>query len=222
MSWCHFHFCLYDARRGLVKSTSCRSLWSSFMGFTAVKSTVSLSLIEHCPPDVNPEFVMVFPRIQLHGSVDFSSFGIVHSRHDTGPVNSSKKSSMCFVMKYCPTSTVFRNPAWADSTFGPDHFWPRPLFGRLRLVASKGGWGEQNFALFSLSCHMFLSLWGSLRGILVVCLKCRGTEMCTFGVLGLLCDAPAAQSRLQKTPKFNERTPKRGRKKENCGRRGKK
>ena len=58
VSWCTFHFCLYDARRGLVKSSSCGSLWSFFMGFTAVKNTVCLSLLEFCPPAINPKFVM--------------------------------------------------------------------------------------------------------------------------------------------------------------------
>ena len=33
--------------------------------------------------------------------------------------------------------------------------------------------------------------WWSSRGILVVFLKRRGPEMCTFGVLGLSCEAPA-------------------------------
>ena len=51
-------FCLYDARRAVVKSSSCGSLCSSFMGFTAVKNTVCLSLLEFCPPAINPEFVM--------------------------------------------------------------------------------------------------------------------------------------------------------------------
>ena len=56
--WCLFHFCLYDARRGLVKSSSCGSLWSLSMGFTAVKNTVCLSLPKFCPPSINPEFMM--------------------------------------------------------------------------------------------------------------------------------------------------------------------
>ena len=54
--------------------------------------------------------ILVFPRIQPFGSVDFSSRGKVYSRHVTGSVN-CKNSSVCFVVKYCPTSTVFRNPA---------------------------------------------------------------------------------------------------------------
>ena len=54
--------------------------------------------------------ILVIPRIQPLGSVDFSSRGKVYSRHVTGSTN-CKISSVCFVMKYCPTSTVFRNPA---------------------------------------------------------------------------------------------------------------
>ena len=54
--------------------------------------------------------ILVFPRIQHFGSVDFSSLGKMYSRHVTGSVN-CKNSSVCFVMIYCPTSTVFRNPA---------------------------------------------------------------------------------------------------------------
>ena len=34
----------------------------------------------------------------------------MYSRHVTGAVN-CKNSSVYFVMKYCPASTVFRNPA---------------------------------------------------------------------------------------------------------------
>ena len=59
VSWCLFHFfCLYDARRGLVKSSLYGSLSSLFMGFTAIENTVCLSLPEFCPPAINPEFVM--------------------------------------------------------------------------------------------------------------------------------------------------------------------
>ena len=53
--------------------------------------------------------ILVFPRIQLFGSVDFPSRGKVYSRHVTGSAN-CENSSVCFVMKYCPTPTVFRNP----------------------------------------------------------------------------------------------------------------
>ena len=54
--------------------------------------------------------ILVFPRIQPSGQLMFSSLGKVYSRHVTGSAN-CKNSSVCFVMKYCPTSTVFRNPA---------------------------------------------------------------------------------------------------------------
>ena len=54
--------------------------------------------------------ILVFTRIQPFGSDDFSSLGKVYARHVTGSVN-CENSSVCFVMKYCQTSTVFRNPA---------------------------------------------------------------------------------------------------------------
>ena len=58
----------------------------------------------------NTSPILVFPRIQPFGSDDFSSLGKVYSRHVTGSVN-CENSSVSFVMKYCPTSTVVRNPA---------------------------------------------------------------------------------------------------------------
>ena len=51
-------FAVYDARRGLVKSSSFGSWRFLCMGFTAVKNTVCLSLQEFCPPAINREFVM--------------------------------------------------------------------------------------------------------------------------------------------------------------------
>ena len=53
----------------------------------------------------------------------------------------------------------------------------------------------QNFALFSLSQHNFHSFFLSQGGLLVeFCgvFEGRDPEMCTFGVLGLSCEAPAA------------------------------
>ena len=52
--------------------------------------------------------ILVFPRIQPFGSDDFSSLGKVYSRQATA---NCENSSVSFVMKYCPTSTVVRNPA---------------------------------------------------------------------------------------------------------------
>ena len=50
--------------------------------------------------------ILKFTRIQPFRSDDFSSLGKVSSRHATGSVN-CENSSVPFVMKYCPTSTVF-------------------------------------------------------------------------------------------------------------------
>ena len=57
------------------------------------------------------------------------------------------------------------------------------------------GWGAQNFALFFPSpvpISFFLSLSGCLLVEFWWCLKRRGAQMCTFGVLRLSCEAPAA------------------------------
>ena len=70
--------------------------------------------------------------------------------------------------------------------------------GAPKGAAPKGGpegWGAQNFALFlpspTTNFALFISLcvfsW-SFGGVW----KRRGRQMCTFGVLGLLCEAPAA------------------------------
>ena len=58
----------------------------------------------------NTGTIFVFPRIQPFGSDHFSSLGKVYSRQATDSVN-CENSSVSFVMKYCPTSTVVRNPA---------------------------------------------------------------------------------------------------------------
>ena len=55
---------------------------------------------------------------------------------------------------------------------------------------------------------LFFPLWGSSRGILVGFLKRRGPDMCTFGVLGLSCEAPAAPKppvgvKLNEHPRWN-------------------
>ena len=58
--------------------------------------------------NTNP--ILVFPRIQPFGSDVSSSLGRVYSRQATGSEN-CEISSMSFVMKYCPTSTVVKNHA---------------------------------------------------------------------------------------------------------------
>ena len=54
--------------------------------------------------------ILVFLLIQPFGSDESSSPGKVYSRQATASVN-CENSSVYFVMKYCPTSTVVRNPA---------------------------------------------------------------------------------------------------------------
>ena len=54
--------------------------------------------------------ILVFHRIQPFGSDKLSSLGKVYSRQSTESVN-CENSPVSFVMKYCPTSTVVRNPA---------------------------------------------------------------------------------------------------------------
>ena len=52
--------------------------------------------------------IWVFSWIHPFGSVDLSSRGNVFSRDVIGSAN-CKNSSISFVMKYCPTSTVFED-----------------------------------------------------------------------------------------------------------------
>ena len=54
--------------------------------------------------------ILVYPRIQPFGSDDFSSLGKVYLRQATDSVY-CENSAVSFVVKYCPTSTVVRNPA---------------------------------------------------------------------------------------------------------------
>ena len=54
--------------------------------------------------------ILVFPRIHPFGCDAPSSLGRVYSRQATASVN-CENSAVSFVMKYCPISTTFRNPA---------------------------------------------------------------------------------------------------------------
>ena len=58
----------------------------------------------------NTDPILVFPLIQPFGSDVSSSRGKVYSRQATETLN-CENSSVSFVMKYCPTSTVVGNPA---------------------------------------------------------------------------------------------------------------
>ena len=70
-----------------------------------------------------------------------------------------------------------------------------PKGGAPKGGAPKGGDPKFRVFFFSLSRHSFLFFFPSLLVFFVEfwwCLKRRGAQMCTFGVLGLLCEAPAA------------------------------
>ena len=69
----------------------------------------------------------------------------------------------------------------------------------------------QNFcSFFSLSrrkIRSFLPLWESFRGILVVFFEGRDPRMCTFGVLWLFCETPAAPKPPGRPPPFGPQPP---------------
>ena len=120
---------------------------------------------------------------------------------------------------------VWPNLIW-PSLFGRiwpimfDRIWPDRIWRGLKGWTRRGGarrggdpnpekvgpegLGAQNFALFFLSpttSFILSSLsGGSSGGILVVFVKCRCRQMCTFGVLGLLCEAPARGKKRMKFP----------------------
>ena len=104
-----------------------------------------------------------------------------------------------------PTSIGRMWPILFDRIW-PDHIWPNffwcgvvgcSLWGcgghggtlesgeRARRVGGPEGGEAQKFRFFFLSGR-------SSRGILVVFMKRQNPQMCTFGVLGLSCEAPAA------------------------------
>ena len=107
---------------------------------------------------------------------------------------------------------------------GPRRVGPRrvgPRSGSPQGGAPKGGLPKiSRFFFFSFPAPIFF------HSSLFWCLKRRGPEMFTFGVLGLSCEAPAAVKTRQpespnvnisgprpsKTPKFHEKIPKRGKK----------
>ena len=73
--------------------------------------------------------ILVFPLIQPFGSDESSSLGKVYSRQATEYVNC--ENSVSFVMKYCPTSTVVKNPASVQKLLNMscrDNFSIRSLF----------------------------------------------------------------------------------------------
>ena len=137
---------------------------------------------------------------------------------------------------------------WALKGAGPEGWRPKPRKsgapkGGARRVEPRRVGGPTFLVFFFLLPATIFFLPSSLSGCLLVefwwCLKRRGPEMCTFGVLGLSCASPGGPVcwgrrgftrqpespnvnisgfRPSKTPtKFNERTPRERRKNENCG-----
>ena len=96
---------------------------------------------------------------------------------------------------------------WFHNLCGPEG-WAKPRKsgaqkGGSREGCGPEGWGPEgwdesapNFALFFPSPATMFALFVLSLGVLLVefwwCLKRRGPQMCTFGVLGLSCEAPAA------------------------------
>ena len=132
---------------------------------------------------------------------------------------------------WAKTNTGLRGPegwgreGWEFRVFLPSEGWG----GQTQKKWGPEGWA-QNFALFRPSpapFSLFLSFSGGLLVEFWWCLKRRGSQMSTFGVLGLSCEAPAAPkppgfhtttrdpkrahlrvSVFTKTTKFNEKTPR--------------
>ena len=100
------------------------------------------------------------------------------------------------------------------------------------------------FFPFPITVSLFLGLSGCLLVEFWCCLKRRSPQMCTFGVLGLSCETPAAPTRpgrrgshttarepkrthfrvpaFKTPPKFHEETPRETQKERNGGGKGKK
>ena len=91
--------------------------------------------------------ILVFPRIQNLGSDEFSSLGKVYSRENY---------SVSFVMKYCPTSTVVRNPASVQNLLNLsccDHFSIRSLNFCNRCASCAGSSFKGMFVLITLGTN---------------------------------------------------------------------
>ena len=110
------------------------------------------------------------------GHPDLTNFGQSNLGH------SISGSGVC----HGPKGWAQTQKKWSPEGWGPKGAAPK---------GGPEGWGAQNFALFfpspTTNFALFISLcvfsW-SFGGVW----KRRGRQMCTFGVLGLLCEAPAA------------------------------
>ncbi len=105
-----------------------------------------------------------------------------------------------------PDLTKFGQSNFGQIQFWPTHFWPELVFQWFHNLCGpeglgpEGEWGPEGwgpkisrffsvstiiFALFCLSLGVFSWFFGGF-------LQAPGRQMCTFGVLGLLCETPAA------------------------------
>ena len=99
--------------------------------------------------------ILVFPLIQPFGSDESSSLGKVYSRQATESVN-CENSSVSFVMKYCPTSTVVRNPASVQNLLNLsccDNFSVRSLHHCNRNSSCAGSSFKGMFVLITLGTN---------------------------------------------------------------------
>ena len=141
---------------------------------------------------------------------------------------------------------------WSPDWWGPEGWGPRRVGAQTQKKWGPEGWGPEGWSpegwrpkisrfFFPLPPQnlFFSSLSGGLLVEFWWCLKRRGAQMCTFGVLGLSCASPGGPvwwgrrgftrqpespnvhisgSRFSKTPtKFHERTPRERKKNESCG-----
>ena len=99
--------------------------------------------------------ILVFPLIQPFGSDESSPLGKVYSRQSTASLN-CENSPVSFVMKYCPTSTVFRNPASVQnliSLFCCDNFSIRSQYLCNRNSLCAGSSFKSMFVLITLGTN---------------------------------------------------------------------
>ena len=106
-----------------------------------------------------------------------------------------------FRLRPISISANFNFGQFLDVEFLDHTGWGAPKGGAPKGGAPKGGTpkgrGPHVRAFFSLSCPRFRSFSGGLLVECWWCLKRRDPLMCTFGVLGLSCETPAAPKPLE-------------------------
>ena len=149
-----------------------------------------------------------------------------------------------------PVLTILIWPIWANPILAdPSWFWPKPMLAKIGFGQFIFGSGVCHGGALGVGPRKERSESGTLKGggpkisaffplpppfrsfcvfgcLLVEfwwCLKRRGLKCARLDeAAGVSHDSPRGSRPSKTPPKFNERSPKRGRKKENCGERGKK